>query len=75
MKHEDTIHWCLYWLGIGFIVGCLAVAFQAGADPGNPIDCVGAPPACEYGRVAVCWCYEDECHWYCAPDGKAASCS
>lgn len=75
---QTTIDWCIYWAGIGFIVGCLfsAMSCASPAQAGHRGDCGGNPPACEYGEVAVCWCATgaDKCAWFCVSDGKDASC-
>lgn len=37
----------------------------------HPSDvCPPPPPDCDYGTVALCWCYEDSCDWYCTSDGR-----
>lgn len=39
--NKDTRDWIVYWLGIGFILGCLAAALQA-CDAKRPPICVAA---------------------------------
>lgn len=80
--NRDTVHWCLYWLGIGFIVGCLSVAMSScgtahAGDTGRIGSCLGLPPVCDYGMVPMCWCPSgtSKCSWFCVSDGRAASCS
>jgi len=72
--NRDTVDWCTYWLGIGFIVGCLYAAMSS-CVPVMPVGtppCTGHPPACDYGDRPICWCYKDKCKWYCVSDGSAA---
>lgn len=75
--NRDTVDWCVYWLGIGFIVGCLYAAMSScsTAHAGRRGHCPGQPPACDYGTVPVCWCPSgtDKCDWFCVSDGRVAN--
>jgi hypothetical protein len=35
MKGEEKLNWGVYWVGIAFILGCLALAVTAKADDDN----------------------------------------
>lgn len=74
--NRDKIDWCIYWAGIGFIVGCLSVAMAPGgcstarAESGHTTeDCLDYPPVCAFGFKPLCWCTEDGCKWHCTSDG------
>lgn len=81
--NKDTVNWSVYWLGIGFIVGCIYAAMSSCAPPAHAEDmgsigatCLGLPPACDYGMVPICWCPSGatKCFWFCISDGRAVSC-
>lgn len=57
----------LYWLGVGFIVGCLSAAVPECVRADATLDCLDPPPACDYGRAAMCVCDEnnEKCRWLC----------
>ena len=73
---RERLDWCIYWLGVGFILGCLYVAMSScnTAHAGRIGHCPGLPPDCDYSEIPVCWCLSgtDTCSWFCVPDGQAA---